>query len=153
MLLFLIMLLPIRNRLIMLRNTHLRVMKKKEEEIRERMRQTRQRKNKGKERGQERCLLLILTVHHAGTCTCTGFMGEASPPNFPGSPPNLPPNVACCEPYIVLNCISGDLKFKIFWVEPPDPHQSPFPNLNFPPNKYSQIEPCLAIIFQSEISL
>ncbi len=49
------------------------------------------------------------------------------PPNFPASPQTsqlppqpstFPPNVTCCEPYIALNCISGDLKFKNFWEEP-----------------------------------
>ncbi len=35
--------------------------------------------------------------------------------------PSFPPNVACCEPYIALNCISGDLKFKIFWGKTPRP--------------------------------
>ncbi len=39
---------------------------------------------------------------------------------LPPKLPSFPPNVACCEPYIALNCVSGDLKFKIFWGEPPD---------------------------------
>ncbi len=66
-----------------------------------------------------------------------GGEGEASPqlpsfppklpsfppklPSFPPKPSSFPPNVACCEPYIALNCVSGDLKFKIFWGEPQTP--------------------------------
>ncbi len=48
--------------------------------------------------------------------------GEATS-QLPPKPSSFPPNVACCEPYIALDCISGDLKFKIFWGKtPPDPH-------------------------------
>ncbi len=86
----------------------------------------------------------LLLIHHPLINTSPSYstswfypVGEAGgklppklpsfPPNFPASPQTsqlspkpstFPPNVACCEPYIALNCISGDLKFKIFWEEP-----------------------------------
>ncbi len=40
--------------------------------------------------------------------------GQAKLPSFHPNLQASPPNVACCEPYIALNCIYGDLKFKIF---------------------------------------
>ncbi len=46
---------------------------------------------------------------------------SSPPPNFPQTF-KLPPNdVACCEPYIALNCVSDDLKFKLFWGRTPRP--------------------------------
>ena len=40
---------------------------------------------------------------------------------LPPKPSSSPCNVAYCEPYIALNCVSGDLKFKSFWGRTPRP--------------------------------
>ncbi len=68
-----------------------------------------------------------MTVHSSSTVA--GFYpvrgkGEASPQTSqlpPNLQPSPPPNVACCEPYIALNCVYGDMKLKIFWGRTPRP--------------------------------
>ena len=55
--------------------------------------------------------------------------------------PSFPPKPSSFPPYIALNCVSGDLKFKIVpGGEPPDPpplvwHLGLCPRLSFPPKQ------------------